>query len=119
MYITLGILLKLNIEKEEGINMAYNAEANYPTIENNNTNSTEKYRNSMANRRCKFCVYFTHIGPSGMPSCIPDAYKCTIKDKLVNPNDRRPFCKYYKLNKSECDEIEERAELLSKLDKEN
>lgn len=61
-------------------------------------NPIEEYRNDRKNRRCKFCVYMHHIGPAIMPPCIPDAWRCAVTDKLVKPEDRRPFCKYYSVN---------------------
>lgn len=81
--------------------------------------SIDSYRSERKNRKCGFCVYCNHITPPNMPSCIPDVYKCQVKDKIIQPSDRRPFCKYYKVNRKECDEIDDRAALLSKIDKEN
>lgn len=81
--------------------------------------SIDKYRNERRNRKCGFCVYCEHITPNNMPSCIPDVWKCEVTDKIVTTSDRRPFCKYYKVNLTECEKLEKKAELLRKIDKEN
>lgn len=82
-------------------------------------NNTANHRNERRNRRCKFCVYMKKIGPVNMPPCIPDVWQCSVTEKRVKPDDRRPFCKHYKVNMKECNTIEARAMLLSLIDKEN
>ena len=50
---------------------------------------TNRWRNSRCNRRCKFCKHYEVF------SDVKGA--CNAKDRIVNRNIHRPFCKVFKL----------------------
>lgn len=62
---------------------------------------TNKWRRSRANRRCKFCKHYkevpcVRVGAFGKEfSCVKGV--CNAKDRVVNGNVHRPFCKVFQL----------------------
>ena len=46
-------------------------------------------------KKCAFCKYLSLLIPP-VPNC-ESGYLCAAKDKMVNPELPRPFCKLFKL----------------------
>ena len=63
-------------------------------------NITARWRNKRLHRKCLFCSYVKML-PS--TRCSPDTWICQCKDKVVNPDTIRPFCKCFKVNIKECE----------------
>lgn len=66
-------------------------------------NITARWRNKRLHRKCLFCSYVKML-PS--TRCSPDTWICQCKDKVVNPDTIRPFCKCFKVNIKECENID-------------
>lgn len=74
------------------------------TNSNETLGITARWRNQRLHRKCLFCIYLTTTS-SFCPN-IDDAWLCKSKDKIVDVNIPRPFCKCFQINKAECDKID-------------
>lgn len=62
---------------------------------------TNRWRNSRCNRRCKFCKHYREI-PCVCVGAFGKEFNgvkrvCNAKDRVVNGNIHRPFCKVFQL----------------------
>ena len=55
-----------------------------------------KWRRSRANRRCKFCKSYNSHKCIGR-GILEEKGSCSAKDRVVNGNVHRPFCKVFQL----------------------
>ena len=50
-------------------------------------------------KKCKWCIYHKHVVPPSM--CCPPFCECVAKDKIINEDIPRPFCRLFALKKEE------------------
>lgn len=62
----------------------------YPAVDET---PVDRYRK--AHKRCKWCTFCKHVIPVGLV-CYP-FHECEAKDKIVNPDIPRPFCRMFNL----------------------
>ena len=55
-----------------------------------------KWRRSRVNRRCKFCKSYNSYKCIGR-GIVEEKGSCSAKDRVVNGNIHRPFCKVFQL----------------------
>ena len=50
-------------------------------------------------KKCKWCIYHRHVVPPF--GCCPSFCECVAKDKIINEDIPRPFCRLFALKKEE------------------
>ena len=53
-------------------------------------------------KKCKWCIYHKYVVPPSM--CCPPFCECVAKDKIINEDIPRPFCRLFALEKGKQNE---------------